>query len=581
MARLFSIMLWLGSSRARRRREPQQRSFRPTLEGMEDRLLLSSAPVLSGDWFVQNDGGLATISQNGNQLTLTNENSTQTVGQMLSPTSFQAWGQTAQVVQDGNLTEILWRGNAWIQSTWMNSGLGGQWFVENNNMSASISQTNNQLVLTNEDGSQTVAQWTSPTTFTAWGQTATVVQQGALTVVLWPGNSWVQSSWQNGGLAGQFYVQSDGLVASVSESNGQLTLTNEQGTQTTGQWLSPTSFTAWGQIALVVQNGALTQIVWNGNSWTQSSWENGGLSGTWFVKSNGETATITQSGDQITLTNDQGVQTAGTWLSPTSFSAWGQTAHIVQSGTTTEIEWNGDVWSQSTWQQGGLAGEWFVQSNGMPAFIDQTGGQLSLVNEKGTQTVGQWLSPTSFSAWGQTATIEQNGNTIQILWAGNSWNQSAYMNGGLSGAWTVQNNGLAASVIQTGNVLVLVNEQGTVTTAQWLSPTSFEAWGQAAQVVPDGGTTEITWSGNAWTQTSPEGTGLGGQWLVQSNGQAATIVQVANQLLLTNENGTQTVGQWTTPTTFRAWGQTATVVQQGPLTVVLWPGNAWTESLVS
>jgi hypothetical protein len=155
------------------------------------------------------------------------------------------------------------------------------------------------------------------------------------------------------------------------------------------------------------------------------------------------------------------------------------------------------------------------------------------------------------------------------------------MNGGLSGAWTVQNNGLAASVIQTGNVLVLVNEQGTVTTAQWLSPTSFEAWGQAAQVVPDGGTTEITWSGNAWTQTSPEGTGLGGQWFVQSDGQAATIVQVANQLLLTNENGTQTVGQWTSPTTFTAWGQTATVVQQGPRIVVLWPGNAWTESLVS
>ena len=40
----------------------------------------------------------------GSQLTLTNENGTQTVGQMLSPTSFQAWGQTAQVVQDGNLT---------------------------------------------------------------------------------------------------------------------------------------------------------------------------------------------------------------------------------------------------------------------------------------------------------------------------------------------------------------------------------------------------------------------------------------------------------------------------------------------
>jgi hypothetical protein len=155
------------------------------------------------------------------------------------------------------------------------------------------------------------------------------------------------------------------------------------------------------------------------------------------------------------------------------------------------------------------------------------------------------------------------------------------MNGGLSGAWAVQNNGLAASVIQTGNVLVLVNEQGTVTTAQWLSPTSFEAWGQASQVVPDGSTTEITWSGNAWTQTSPEGTHLGGQWLVQSNGQAATIVQVANQLLLTNENGTPTVGQWLSPTGFSAWGQTAQFAVNGSVTQITWPGNAWTQSLVS
>ena len=402
MALLQSIKQWFGSSKVRQRPESQQRSSRLSLESMEDRLLLSSAPVLSGEWFVQSDGGTATISQNGNQLTLTNEAGTQTIGQMLSPTSFQAWGQTAQVVQNGNLTEILWRGNAWIQSTWQNGGLGGQWFVESDNGSASITETNNQVVLTNEYGSQTEGQWTSPTTFTAWGVTAQVVQQGALTEILWNGNAWVQSSWQNGGLTGEFYVQSNGLVASITQSNGQLTLTNEQGTQTTGQWLTPTSFTAWGETGQVVQNGALTQIVWNGNVWTQSAWQNGALSGEWFVQSDGGAAAITQSDNQIMLTDELGNQTTGQWLSPTSFSANGETAQIVQNGAETDIQWSsGEVWTQSAWQQGGLAGQWFVQANGMSAFIDQTGGQLSLVNEKGTQTLAQWLSPTTFAVWAQ------------------------------------------------------------------------------------------------------------------------------------------------------------------------------------
>jgi hypothetical protein len=576
MALLESLARWLGLSDTNPRPEPEQRLRRPALEGMEDRLLLSAAPVLSGDWFVQSNGGMATISQDGNQLTLTNENGTQTTGQWVSATSFQAWGQTADVVQNGSITQILWNGNTWTQSAWQNGGLGGTWFVQSSGMKALIVQTAGQLVLTNEYGSQTVGTWISPTSFQAWGYTGQVVQNGALTQILWDGNAWTQSAWQNSGLSGQWFVQSGGQSATIDQAGGQLLLTNEQGVQTVGQWLSPTSFQAWGETAQVVQNGTSTEIVWNGNVWTQSTWQTGGLSGQWFVGSSGQSATISESNGQLLLTNEQGTQSAGQWVSPTSFQAFGQTAQVTRTGALTQIQWNGNTWTQSTWQEGGLSGQWFVQSNGLIANIDQTGGQLVLTNEQGTQTVGQWVSPTSFQAWGQTAQIVQAGATAQIQWDGNTWSQSSWQDGGLTGAWFVQSNGQFASITQSGGQLMLTNELGTQTVGQWLSPTTFQAWGQTVQIVSNGFATQLLWNGNSWTHSAFQAGGLVGEWTVQSNGQAANIAQVGGQLLLTNENGSQTAAQWVGPTTFEAWGQLAQIVQNGTDTHILWNGNVWT-----
>jgi hypothetical protein len=589
MALLQSIARWLASPKTGPRPELGQRRFRPGLEGMEDRLVPSSlplsaagTPVLTGEWFVQSDGMTATITQSGSQLTLTNEYGQQTVGQWLSGTTLQAWGQTAQVVQTGPFTEILWNGNAWSQSTWQNGGLVGQWFVQSNGGTAGISQSGGQLTLTNEQGQQTTGQWLSPTSFTAWGQTAQIMQSGPVTQILWNGNVWSQSSWQNGGLTGSWFVQSNGRLASIMSGGGQLLLTNEQGQQTLGQWVSATSFTAWGQTAQVVQNGPVTQVLWDGNVWSQSTWQNGGLAGPWYLQSDGGAGSITQSGTQLTLTNDKGQQTTGQWLSPTSFLAGGQTAQIVQNGSAiTEILWNGDVWSRSSWQTGGLSGQWFVQSDGGPAGIGQSGTLLSLTNEQGQQTLGQWLSPTSFTAWGQTAQIVQNGAVTQIVWNGNVWSQSTWQVSGLTGQWFVQSNGRAAGVVQGGTQLTLTNEHGQQTTGQWISPTSFEAWGQTAQVVQSGPITQILWNGNAWIQSAWQNGGLAGQWVVKSNGRVASIAQNGSQLVLTNEQGQQTLGQWLSPTSFTAWGQTAQVTLNGSVPQIVWPGNVWSQVTVT
>ena len=123
MALLQSLRQWLGSAKPGNIARPKAPSFRLALEWMEDRMLLSASPVsaagtpvLDGEWFVQSNGMAASISQAGGQLLLTNEQGTQTVGQWLSPTTFQAWGYTAQIVQNGSTTEIQWSGNVWTQS---------------------------------------------------------------------------------------------------------------------------------------------------------------------------------------------------------------------------------------------------------------------------------------------------------------------------------------------------------------------------------------------------------------------------------------------------------------------------------
>jgi hypothetical protein len=508
MAVLQSLRQWLGSAKAGGQTRPL--SSRPTLEGMEERTLLSASaaapagvPVLDGEWFVQNNGLAASISTSGGQLLLTNENGTQTVGQWLTADTFQAWGQTAKVVQNGPVTQILWPGNAWNQSTWMTGALGGEFFVQNNGQAASITEAGGQLLLTNENGTQTVGQWLSPSSFEAWGQEAQIVQDSSGTEIVWPGNAWVQSSWQDGGLAGQWFVTNNGKSASISEAGGQLVLTNENGTQEVGQWVSPTSFQAWGQTVQVTQNGAITTIQWDGNTWTHSTWQDQGLAGQWFVPSSSGTATVAESDGQLTLTDESGARTTAQWLSPTTFQDGSKTAQIVQNGAITAIQWSdGSAWTQSTFQAGGLAGPWFVQSDGGVAGISQSGGQLVLTNEQGQQTTGQWVSPTAFQAWGQTGVIQQSGTTTQIIWDGNTWTQAPLQVAGLGGQWVVANNGRAATIVQTANQLILTNENGTETVAQWLTPTTFEAWGQTAQVVQNGSSSVIQWDGNTWTNAA-------------------------------------------------------------------------------
>ncbi len=394
--------------------------------------------------------------------------------------------------------------------------------MRSNGKVASVAQVGNQLLLTNENGASTTATWVDASHFSAWGQTASVVQDGFETSILWNGNAWDQAD-----LSGTWFVRSNGKAASVAQV-GDLgcTLTNENGAQhALAGWIDATHFTAWGQTASVVQNGFLTSILWNGNAWDQAD-----LSGTWFVRSNGKAASIAEVGGQLLLTNENGASTLAGWVDASHFTAWGQTASVVQNGLQASILWNGNAWDQAD-----LSGTWFVRSNGMAASIAEVGGQLLLTNENGTSTLAGWVDANhAFTAWGQTASVVQNGFQTSILWNGNAWDQAD-----LSGTWFVRSDGKAASIAEVGNQLLLTSENGASTTATWVDASHFSAWGQTASVVQDGFETSILWNGNAWDQAD-----LSGTWFVRSNGKAASISQVGNQLLLTNENGATTTATW-------------------------------------
>ena len=272
------------------------------------------------------------------------------------------------------------------------------------------------------------------------------------------------------------------------------------------------------------------------------------IAGEYFVASDGGAASISDNGNQLVLVDEFGHQTTGQWLTPTA-SKPGARPHRwyrILPARTFSVSCNS--WNKVP----EIAGEYFVASDGGAASISDNGNQLTLVDENGHQTTGQWLTPNSFQAWGETPQVVQDASGTHILWSGNSWNKAPE----IPGEYFVASDGGAASISDNGNQLTLVDENGHQTTGQWLTPNSFQAWGQTARVVYNATATSILWSGNSWIRL-PE---IAREYFVASDGGAASISDNGNQLTLVDENGHQTTGQWLTPNSFQAWGETPQVV---------------------
>lgn len=490
----------IQSRRSKLRRRRRERSaWCDAAEVLEFRQMLSAAAIpaavaapapinVSGTYFVQSSGKTATIVQNGTSLTLTDEFG-QTSRSTLVGNTFKAWGMSANVEQDGVFTEVVWPGKSWEKID-----LNGSYFVHSNNRTATIVQTGTSLTLTDENGNTTKTQLNSANQFVAWGQTVEVVRNGYLTQILWNGNSWDRAQ-----ISGTYLVHSNNRVATISQSGGSLILTDENGNTATGTWLNSNQFTVkfrgWSQaqIATVEQNFATTSILWNGNSWDKTN-----LNGTYFVHSNGRSATIVQNGNSLTLTDENGNTTTTHFINANQFLAWGQVADVVQNGFLTQILWNGNSWDRAQ-----VSNTYLVHSNNRVASISQDSNSLLLTDENGTTTRGIWVDADQFVAWGQVATVVQNGFLTQINWSGNSWDRPQ-----LNGTFVVASNGRTAMISEAGTDLTFLDENGKTTHAIWVNASTFLAFGLTAHVSQNGYQISVGWPGNSWNRNMPAGTSV-------------------------------------------------------------------------
>ncbi len=158
-----------------------------------------------------------------------------------------------------------------------------------------------------------------------------------------------------------------------------------------------------------------------------------------------------------------------------------------------------------------LAGNWLYQ--GQPCVILQQGSMLILINEIGSVGSGEWTSSNTFTVlggngWdaGLTAQISLNGNSI--TWSnGTVWNQGSQPQRlhDLSGGWFY--NGQPCAILQQENLLVLINEIGSIGCGIWTVGNSFtilggNGWdaGLTTQILNRAQT--INWSNNTvWTRS--------------------------------------------------------------------------------
>lgn len=136
------------------------------------------------------------------------------------------------------------------------------------------------------------------------------------------------------------------------------------------------------------------------------------LSGTWYI--NGVKCSITQFGDKLTFTNEQG-QTSQGYLMPNGqvkATDWNLVGTLTQNNT--RIMWaNGSVWNRQAPVD--LSGKWYI--NGKPCTIQQSGNNLIFTNERGQQSQGYIRPDGSVVAtnWGNLIGRLSQNNT-RITW---------------------------------------------------------------------------------------------------------------------------------------------------------------------
>jgi hypothetical protein len=266
------------------------------------------------------------------------------------------------------------------------------------------------------------------------------------------------------------------------------------------------------------------QIAWsNGQTWTRSL----SVSGGWRPAVGG-VASISQSGNTITLTNRHGATSHGTINADGTITAtnWG---NLVGTISGTSIHWsNGSRWDRNP----NLFGV-YTTPNGQAAGVFGNSSSLSFINRAGSQSSGSFNSLFTFTAsgWGGLRGMFA-GN--RIVWEnGTVWTQ----NGSVAAtSFTLPTNWVAgpgtALTTQIGSFVIFTNRFGNISTGFFTSNNTVVAtgWGNLVGTISGN---QLQWSnGSTWTGTSSGSTPSGGlaRSLVASDLTSSNLTSSANTI---------------------------------------------------
>jgi hypothetical protein len=277
-------------------------------------------PDLSGRWIV--NGQVATISQTGTALTLTDETGRVTaaklqgIGQLVT-VNFRVLARI-----DGNVLRFA------NGTNWQRLDLTGTYAVDGG--LARIQHEGGEIRIWDPSGKLSVASFTAARTIVvpALGNMVGQIRLGGI--------DWSDGAvWRKLDLSSNYKNAAGDWIRILSNGAGDIVFVTSRGDTSIGRWIEPTRLVAveWGGMTGVVRD---SRIVWSdGGIWSK------------VLRINGVTATrgpvaIESRGDQILLINGSSISRARLVNAQTIYAIdWRRTGTIVDD----QIRWsNGTVW---------------------------------------------------------------------------------------------------------------------------------------------------------------------------------------------------------------------------------------------
>jgi hypothetical protein len=476
---------------------------------------------------------LASVSQNGAQLTLTGASTTTAV--LTSPTTLVVG--TSDSATYGNSQINFGSTGTFANQVWTKLDLPTN-FISSLGGPAQVIQNGASLQFVNNRGQTSAGSWISPTQVvaTAFGNETGTFQSGRL---VWStGEVWTENLVLHGTKSGagtttisagsritvDDYTINGGTAHVVQTGTNTLVFINEWGSVVLGNWISATQarVPAWNNDVATFSAG---RINWSdGSLWTGTTTAAPQVTVTDYTIS-GRTSHLIESGTgTLVFINEWGSIVLGNWISPTRalVPAWNNDVATFSGG---RINWSdGSLWTENAPQALPVTVIDYINvGNGLTAHVVQNGmPTVTFVNEHGSVVPGVMTdsSHATVAAWRNDVATFANG---RINWSdGSVWIATVSQSAKLTiKKYADLADGLTAHLVQTGTpTAVFVNQLGAMVLGTFTSSTRAIVAAWNSDVATFAGA-NINWSdGSVWngltTAVSPVVT------LIDSNGAVST-----------------------------------------------------------